>query len=108
MATGKYGTEGYFTLSGKVTRETIVHFLQNLQGADDKEGAPIYSNRNRKADVCTATSTGSTNTSDLALVDAGNKISGIKGCTGTSQKQRLSTNLATGTYSIMAPKDGEK
>ena len=111
IAAGKYGTEGYFTLSGKVTRGNSSTFSAELaKGADDKEEGALTFTVTGTADVVvTATSTGSTNTSDLALVDAsGNKIDGIKAVTGTKPETEIKyTNLAAGTYSIIAPKDGE-
>ena len=111
IAAGKYGTEGYFTLSGKVTRGNSSTFSAELaKGADDKEEGALTFTVTGTADVVvTATSTGSTNTSDLALVDAsGNKIDGIKAVTGTKPETEIEyTNLAAGTYSIIAPKDGE-
>ena len=111
IAAGKYGTEGYFTLSGKVTRGNSSTFSAELaKGADDKEEGALTFTVTGTADVVvTATSTGSTNTSDLALVDAsGNKIDGIKAVTGTKPETEIKyTNLTAGTYSIIAPKDGE-
>ena len=111
IAAGKYGTEGYFTLSGKVTRGNSSTFSAELaKGADDKEEGALTFTVTGTADVVvTATSTGSTNTSDLALVDAsGNKIDGIKAVTGTKPETEIKyTNLVAGTYSIIAPKDGE-
>ena len=111
IAAGKYGTEGYFTLSGKVTRGNSSTFSAELaKGTDDKEEGALTFTVTGTADVVvTATSTGSTNTSDLALVDAsGNKIDGIKAVTGTKPETEIKyTNLAAGTYSIIAPKDGE-
>ena len=111
IASGKYGTEGYFTLSGTVTRGNSDTFSAELaKGADDKEEGALTFTVTGTADVVvTATSTGSSNTSDLALVDAsGNKIDGIKAVTGTKPVTEIKyTNLAAGTYSIIAPKDGE-
>ena len=111
IASGKYGTEGYFTLSGTVTRGNSDTFSAELaKGADDKEEGALTFTVTGTADVVvTATSTGSSNTSDLALVDAsGNKIDGIKAVTGTKPVTEIKyTNLTAGTYSIIAPKDGE-
>ena len=111
IASGKYGTEGYFTLSGTVTRGNSDTFSAELaKGADDKEEGALTFTVTGTADVVvTATSTGSSNTSDLALVDAsGNKIDGIKAVTGTKPVTEIKyTNLVAGTYSIIAPKDGE-
>ena len=117
IAEGKYGTDGYFTLSGTVTRGNSNTYSAELaKGATDKvEGALTFTVTGTADVVITATSTGSTNTSDLSLVDAaGNKMiadgaaGGINAVYGTSPSTEIKyTNLAAGTYSIIAPTDGE-
>ena len=124
IAEGKYGTDGYFTLTGTVTRGNSSTYSAELAKAayDDvtgeltKAAGELTFTLAGAADVViSATSTGGSNTSDLSLFDAsGNKViadgatSGNNAVYGTSPATEIKyTNLAAGTYTIATPSDSE-
>ena len=123
IAAGKYGTDGYFTLAGTVTRGNSSTFSaelakesKNEAGEVEKAAGELTFTVTGAADVViSATSTGGSNTSDLSLFDAaGNKVtadgaaSGNNAVVGTSPETEIKyTNLAAGTYTIKTPNDSE-
>ena len=112
IAEGKYGTEGYFTLTGTVTRGNSSTYSAELGKAET--GKLSFTVTDTADAAFVVTSTGGSNTSDFALVDSnGNKImpagasSAIVAVVGTSPETEIKyTNLEAGTYTVVAPSDG--
>ena len=108
VSAGIYGTENYFTIEGKATRGNSSTFSVELaQTEQGKLSFVVASDNNAKA-VVTMSSTGGTNTTDFALLDANGQVvpekTGAKGVTGNTGLDFTFENLASGKYTLVNPK----
>ena len=120
---GTYGTEGYFTLTGTVTRGNSDTISAELaKGAEATADTPAKQSGELKftvtgtADVTiSATSTGSSNTSNVVLVKDGSQRikadgaeSELNAVVGTKPVTEIKyTGLQAGEYSILVPLETE-
>ncbi len=117
---GTYGTDGYFTLTGTVTRGNSDNPIsaELAKGAEATEEAPAKQSGELKftvtgtADVViSATSTGGSNTSEVVLVKDGSQRikadgaeSEVNAVVGTKPATEIKyTGLEAGEYSILVP-----
>jgi hypothetical protein len=108
---GSVGTDGFFTLTGTVTRSNSDKFSAEL---GKQESGALEFTVAEGADVTFAvSSTGSSNSSDMVLVDAsGNRITpkdakdAVVVLKGSDSATVQYTNLAAGTYKLVSPSDG--
>ena len=109
---GKYGTDNYFTLSGTATRGNSNTYSAELGKAEN--GTLSFTVQGTASVTISITSTGSSNTSDFALLKSdGTKVipdgetTGIITVYGTDPVKEVKySKLEAGTYQICSPKDG--
>ena len=109
---GKYGTDNYFTLSGTATRGNSNTYSAELGKAEN--GTLSFTVQGTASVTISITSTGSSNTSDFALLKSdGTKVipdgetTGIITVYGTNPVKEVKySKLEAGTYQICSPKDG--
>ena len=109
---GKYGTDNYFTLSGTATRGNSNTYSAELGKAEN--GTLSFTVQGTASVTINITSTGSSNTSDFALLKSdGTKVipdgetTGIITVYGTNPVKEVKySKLEAGTYQICSPKDG--
>lgn len=109
---GKYGTDNYFTLSGTATRGNSNTYSAELGKAEN--GTLSFTVQGTASVTISITSTGSSNTSDFALLKSdGTKLipdgetTGIITVYGTNPVKEVKySKLEAGTYQICSPKDG--
>ena len=109
---GKYGTDNYFTLSGTATRGNSNTYSAELGKAEN--GTLSFTVQGTASVTISITSTGSSNTSDFALLKGdGTKVipdgetTGIITVYGTDPVKEVKySKLEAGTYQICSPKDG--
>ena len=110
---GKYGTDNYFTLSGTATRGNSNTYSAELGKAE--KGTLSFTVQGTASVTISITSTGSSNTSDFALLKSdGTKVipdgetTGIITVYGTDPVKEVKySKLEAGTYQICSPKDGK-
>ena len=109
---GKYGTDNYFTFSGTVTRGNSSTFSAEV--GKTETGCMSFAVQGQASVTINITSTGSSNTSDFALLKSdGTKVipdgetTGIITVYGTNPVKEVKySKLEAGTYQICSPKDG--
>jgi LysM repeat protein len=109
---GKYGTDNYFTFSGTVTRGNSSTFSAEV--GKTETGCMSFAVQRQASVTINITSTGSSNTSDFALLKSdGTKVipdgetTGIITVYGTNPVKEVKySKLEAGTYQICSPKDG--
>ena len=109
---GKYGTDNYFTFSGTVTRGNSSTFSAEV--GKTETGCMSFAVQGQASVTINITSTGSSNTSDFALLKSdGTKVipdgetTGIITVYGTDPVKEVKySKLEAGTYQICSPKDG--
>ena len=109
---GKYGTDNYFTLSGTATRGNSNTYSAELGKAEN--GTLSFTVQGTASVTISITSTGSSNTSDFALLKSdGTKVipdgetTGIITVYGTDPVKEVKySKLEAGTYQMCSPKDG--
>lgn len=109
---GKYGTDNYFTLSGIATRGNSNTYSAELGKAEN--GTLSFTVQGTASVTISITSTGSSNTSDFALLKSdGTKVipdgetTGIITVYGTDPVKEVKySKLEAGTYQMCSPKDG--
>ena len=109
---GKYGTDNYFTLSGTATRGNSNTYSAELGKAEN--GTLSFTVQGTASVTISITSTGSSNTSDFALLKSdGTKVipdgetTGIITVYGTNPVKEVKySKLEAGTYQMCSPKDG--
>ena len=109
---GKYGTDNYFTFSGTVTRGNSSTFSAEVGKIET--GCMSFAVQGQASVTINITSTGSSNTSDFALLKSdGTKVipdgetTGIITVYGTNPVKEVKySKLEAGTYQICSPKDG--
>ena len=109
---GKYGTDNYFTFSGTVTRGNSSTFSAEV--GKTETGYMSFAVQGQASVTINITSTGSSNTSDFALLKSdGTKVipdgetTGIITVYGTDPVKEVKySKLEAGTYQICSPKDG--
>lgn len=109
---GKYGTDNYFTLSGTATRGNSNTYSAELGKAEN--GTLSFTVQGTASVTISITSTGSSNTSDFALLKSdGTKMipddetTGIITVYGTDPVKEVKySKLEAGTYQMCSPKDG--
>ena len=109
---GKYGTDNYFTLSGTATRGNSNTYSAELGKVEN--GTLSFTVQGTASVTISITSTGSSNTSDFALLKSdGTKVipdgetTGIITVYGTNPVKEVKySKLEAGTYQICSPKDG--
>ena len=110
---GKYGTDNYFTFSGTVTRGNSSTFSAEV--GKTETGCMSFAVQGQASVTINITSTGSSNTSDFALLKSdGTKVipdgetAGIITVYGTDPVKEVKySKLEAGTYQICSPKDGK-
>ena len=109
---GKYGIDNYFTLSGTATRGNSNTYSAELGKAE--KGTLSFTVQGTASVTISITSTGSSNTSDFALLKSdGTKVipdgetTGIITVYGTDPVKEVKySKLEAGTYQMCSPKDG--
>ncbi|MCR5743319.1 MAG: right-handed parallel beta-helix repeat-containing protein [Lachnospiraceae bacterium] len=113
VASGKYGTGSYFTVGGDVTRSNSGTY--SFQLASKAEGTIGFSVTGSADVEIVATSTGSSNTSEIELRGAEDAVkpdganSAAVSVSGTATTTSIKyTSLAAGDYSVQVPKGFEE
>ncbi len=108
IAEGTTYADGYFTVVGTVTQRVKSGAVYAVEVAKNGAGALEFTVSGTADVTFEASSTGGSNTSVIALVDAqGNVLAnqeGVSEVTGTSAVAVTYTGLPSGTYQILSPK----
>ncbi|MCD8379001.1 MAG: fibronectin type III domain-containing protein [Lachnospiraceae bacterium] len=103
----------YFTITGTVTKRvsSSTGLVTSVEVAKASGGAIEFTVSGTADVTLEMSSTGSSNTSAVALVDDNGEVvansEGIEKVTGTSKVTMTYTDLAAGTYSVVSPYDSE-
>lgn len=104
---GPLTEDGYFTLSGKATKRTAGDgSVKSVELAKNATGAICFTVTGSARVVIEVSSTGGSNTSAVAIVDAqGNAATNKEGLSEvtTTTKTTLTYDLAAGTYRLLSP-----